>query len=80
MTGLISNHHDRKGNREMAKGIDPRTILRRVEEEGFEKVWSESTDLIPTPKKRQEIKAGKPGSPHPLFELAQKMRKEQRGV
>jgi len=58
----------------MAKGIDPRTILRRVEEEGFEKVWSESADYIPTPEKRQEIKAGKPGSPHPLFDLIQKMR------
>jgi len=58
----------------MAKGIDPRTILRRVEEEGFEKVWTDSADYIPTPEKKQEIKAGKPGFPHPLFDLIQKMR------
>ncbi|MFQ6095137.1 MAG: O-phosphoserine--tRNA ligase [Candidatus Bathyarchaeia archaeon] len=59
----------------MAKRIDPKAILRRVQEEGFEAVWRESADYIPTPKKRQRITAGKRGTPHPLFDLIQRLRK-----
>ena len=58
----------------MAKGIDPKAVRRRVEEEGFEAVWRESASYVPTPKKRQRITAGKRGTAHPLFDLIQRMR------
>ncbi|MFQ6095625.1 MAG: O-phosphoserine--tRNA ligase, partial [Candidatus Bathyarchaeia archaeon] len=48
-------------------------ILRRVEEEGFEKVWQESADFLPKPK-RMKITTGQRGISHPLFDLIQKMR------
>lgn len=53
--------------------LRPDDILRRVEEEGFEKVWRESASLLPKPTKRLEL-AFKRGTPHPLFDLLQKMR------
>lgn len=54
--------------------LEPNEILKRVEKEGFEKVWLESANLLPEPKKRLELVLGKRGQPHPLFDLIQKLR------
>ena len=52
----------------------PNEILKRVEKEGFERVWRESASLLPKPKRRLKLVSGKLGSSHPLFELLQRMR------
>jgi O-phosphoseryl-tRNA synthetase len=54
--------------------LNPNEILKRVEKEGFEKVWTESAKLIPVRKKGVSRAAIKPGTPHPIFDLAQKLR------
>jgi len=56
--------------------LNPAEILRRVEEEGFEKVWRESSAFLlkSAREKRKPHKEGK-GKPHPIFELVQRMRK-----
>ena len=54
--------------------IDVKKILARVEEEGFEKVWRESTKMLPESKnKTKQVPKGR-GTPHLLYELTQKMR------
>ena len=57
----------------MAK-LSPDKILKRVEKEGFESVWKESTRLLPKAKRRLKLVLGKRGVSHPLFDLLQKMR------
>jgi O-phosphoseryl-tRNA synthetase len=54
--------------------LEPNEILKRVKKEGYEKVWRESANLLPEPKKRLELVIGKRGQPHPLFDLIQKLR------
>lgn len=49
-------------------------ILERVEKEGFEKVWRESSSLIPKPSKALDLLLGRRGHPHPIYELIQKLR------
>jgi len=53
----------------------PNDILERVEKEGFEKVWKESSNLIPKSSKNLDLLSGKPGTPHPIYELIQKLRR-----
>jgi len=53
--------------------LRPDEILRRVEKEGFERVWHESPSLLPKPTKRLKL-VFKRGTPHPLFDLLQRMR------
>ena len=53
--------------------LRPDDILRRVKEEGFERVWRESASILPKPTKRLEL-AFKRSTPHPLFDLIQRMR------
>jgi len=50
-------------------------ILERVEKEGFEKVWKESSNLIPKSSRSLDLLSGKPGAPHPIYELIQKLRR-----
>jgi O-phosphoseryl-tRNA synthetase len=52
--------------------IDPDGILTRVREEGFEKVWETSTELLP--EKGKEIPLGGEGKAHPVAEVAQRLR------
>ena len=54
--------------------LNPDEILKRVEEEGFESVWKESTRLLPKAKRRLKLVPGKRGISHPLLDLLQKMR------
>jgi O-phosphoseryl-tRNA synthetase len=54
--------------------LDPKDILSRVEEEGFEKVWRESASLLPEPAGESEVASGKRGVSHPLYDLIQKLR------
>ena len=49
-------------------------ILNLVEQEGFEKVWKESTKLIPEPTHRIQLVDVKPGEAHPLYEAMQRLR------
>jgi len=53
----------------------PNDILERVEKEGFEKVWKESSNLIPKPSKSLDLLSGRRGTPHPIYELIQKLRR-----
>jgi len=53
--------------------LRPDEILRKVEKEGFERVWRESASLLPKPTKRLEL-VFKRGTSHPLFDLLQGMR------
>jgi len=55
--------------------LRPDEILERVEKEGFEKVWKESSNLIPKTSKSLNLLSGKHGSPHPIYELIQKLRR-----
>jgi len=48
--------------------------LKRVEEEGFESVWKESTRLLPKAKGRLNLVPDKRGISHPLLDLFQKVR------
>lgn len=54
--------------------IRPNEILKRVEKKGFERVWRESANLLPKPKKRLELVPGERGKSHPFFDLLQGMR------
>ncbi len=54
--------------------LKPKEILKRVEEEGFEKVWRESQLLLPKPVKKLELFTGEAGKSHPVFNLIEKMR------
>jgi O-phosphoseryl-tRNA synthetase len=54
--------------------LNPRDILRRVDEEGFEKVWRESASLLPEPTKKAEAEPKTRGMSHPFYDLVQKMR------
>lgn len=58
----------------MSQKLNPKDILRRVEEAGFEAVWRASSSFLPRPKGRQRILPSKPGVSHPLFDLVQRMR------
>jgi len=49
-------------------------ILRRVEREGFERVWMESSSFLPKAKGRLDLTPGRRGNSHPLFDLIEKMR------
>jgi len=49
-------------------------ILKRVEKEGFERVWRESERFLPKSKKRLGLVPRKDGKPHPLYNLIQRMR------
>jgi len=52
--------------------LDPDGILSRVREEGFEKVWEASAELLPQTGK--EISLTGQGKPHPVAEIAQRLR------
>ena len=54
--------------------LKPNDILERVEKEGFEKVWKESSNLIPKSSKSLDLHSGRRGTPHPIYELIQKLR------
>jgi len=54
--------------------LRPNDILERVEKEGFERVWKESSDLLPKPSKKIDLLSGGRGTPHPIYELIQKLR------
>jgi len=53
----------------------PEDVLRRVKEEGFEKVWRESAGLLPEPGSRLKLSSGEPGVSHPLYDLVQTLRR-----
>ena len=52
--------------------LRPDEILERVKKEGFEKVWKESSIFIPRSSRSLDL-SGR-GSPHPIYELIQKLR------
>lgn len=54
--------------------LNPNEILKWVEKEGFEKVWTESASLIPIRKKGVSRAPIKPGKTHSIFDLVQKLR------
>jgi len=54
--------------------LKPDEILERVEKEGFEKVWKESANLIQKSSKSLDLPSGRRGTPHPIYELIQKLR------
>ena len=54
--------------------LSPYEILKRVEREGFERVWQGSAQYLPKPTRRIDFAAVKPSSPHPLPDLMQRMR------
>ncbi len=54
--------------------LNPRDILRRVDEEGFEKVWQDSASLLPKPPKKLKAEPKTKGKSHPFYDLVQKMR------
>jgi len=54
--------------------LRPNEILERVRKEGFEKIWKESSSLIPKPSKSLNLLSGRRGAPHPIYELRQKLR------
>lgn len=54
--------------------LNPEGILSRVREEGFEKVWEASAELFP--KKGKEIDLVGRGGPHPVAEIAQRLREQ----
>ena len=55
--------------------LKPDEILDRVEKEGFEKVWRESSSLIPKPSGGLDILSGRHGHPHLIYDLIQKLRR-----
>ena len=55
--------------------LNPEEILKRVEVEGFEKVWRESGSFLPKPPEGYRLPLRGRGTPHPLFDLIEKMRK-----
>src|SRR3972149_34179 len=54
--------------------LSPYEILKRVEREGFERVWQGRAQYLPKPTRRIDFAAVKPSSPHPLPDLMQRMR------
>jgi len=54
--------------------LNPHEILKKVEKEGFEKAWKESSSLIPRASKRLALHPERRGEPHPIYELIQKLR------
>ncbi|MEM2888459.1 MAG: O-phosphoserine--tRNA ligase [Candidatus Bathyarchaeia archaeon] len=54
--------------------LDPKKILKRVEKEGFEKVWRESANMFPKPIERKNKTPVTKGVSHPLYDLIQKLR------
>jgi len=62
-----------KGEKNLGK-TRPDEILKRVEIEGFERVWLDSPHILPKPTKRLKLALEKRGMSHPLFDLIQKMR------
>jgi len=54
--------------------LRPNEILERVRKEGFEKVWKESSNFILKPSKNLNLLSGRRGTPHPIYELIQKLR------
>jgi O-phosphoseryl-tRNA synthetase len=54
--------------------LNPKDILERVDEEGFENVWRESVNLFPKPTKNAEAEPKIRGRSHPFYDLVQKMR------
>ncbi|RLG97026.1 O-phosphoserine--tRNA ligase, partial [Candidatus Bathyarchaeota archaeon] len=55
--------------------LNPEEILKRVEVEGFEKVWRESGSFLPKPPEGYRLSLRGRGTPHPLFDLIEKMRR-----
>lgn len=55
--------------------LNPEEILKRVEVEGFEKVWRESGSFLPKPPEGYRLPLRGRGTPHPLFDLIEKMRR-----
>ncbi|HIE13965.1 TPA: O-phosphoserine--tRNA ligase [Candidatus Bathyarchaeota archaeon] len=58
----------------MEKKISPYEILRRIESDGFEKVWKESESLLPRPEKDYCIPLQGSGKSHLLQDLIEKLR------
>ena len=54
--------------------INTKDILKRVDNEGFEKVWRESANLLPKLTKKAEAEPKTRGKSHPFYDLVQKMR------
>jgi len=54
--------------------LNPKAILKKVKEEGFENVWRDSASLFPKPSKEVETKPKTKGVSHPLYDLIQKLR------
>lgn len=54
--------------------LNPKDILKRVDEEGFENVWRESASLLPKPNKKAEAEPKTRGRSHLFYDLVQKMR------
>jgi O-phosphoseryl-tRNA synthetase len=54
--------------------FDPKDILKRVKDEGFENVWRGSANLFPKPSKKAETGLRTRGVSHPLYDLIQKLR------
>jgi O-phosphoseryl-tRNA synthetase len=54
--------------------FDPKSILKKVKEEGFENVWRESANLFQEPSKEAETEPITKGVSHPLYDLIQKLR------
>jgi len=54
--------------------FDPKDILKRVKEEGFEKVWRESANLFPKPIEHEIKTPVTKGASHPLYDLIQRLR------
>ena len=59
----------------MRENLNPEEILKRVEVEGFEKVWKESGNLLPRPPEGYSLPLRGRGTSHPLFDLIERMRK-----
>ena len=54
--------------------LDPKNIVKRVKEEGFENVWRESANLLPKTSQKLKIACDKRGTSHPLYDLIQRLR------
>ena len=58
----------------MTSPLSPHEILKKVEKEGFERIWRESSNFIQRSSKRLDLSSGRRGKPHPIYELIQKLR------
>ena len=63
-----------RGETKEMSPFDPKAILKRVKEEGFEKIWRESPNLFPKPTKQEKTEPKTKGVSHPLYDLVQKLR------